>query len=545
MRKQLDLSTTPQVLRSAFVLVSLAAFAGNVFCQTPTPTATPTATATAACPRPTPGICTSYEAESDNNTLGGSAFILDCPTCSNGLKVGYVGSDDGTLQFNGVGVVATGNYSLTICYLNGDAVRYAYLSVNGGPGTPLSFPSTGSFQTLGSIQITVTLNTGCNTLEFYNPIVGNWAPDFDRIQFNCQTCTVPSPTPVPSPMPSPTPTPTPTATPTPDGCYPNFTTAEGCDALSFLSTGIGNTGLGWRALFANTIETFNTAIGAGALALNDADFNTAVGAAALLLNVAGTQNTAVGTQALASNGSGDSSTGILNGEANTDLGSANSNTAVGYFVLVNNRTGDSNTAVGWEALKANVDGINNVALATLPLSSNTTGNGNTAIGHLALQNSVSTSDHVAVGSLAGSAITTADNNIIIGHHTGVHTVFGQVSDRCFINNISGAPVSAATAAMVFVDSDGLLGTIPSDESAPAGSSSNGVQPQAIPNAARHAGLTLEIQNLEATISQQENQIEILTAHLKEQTAHMQKVNAWLEMNKPAAKIILNKPEAVR
>src|SRR5439155_632762 len=139
------------------------------------------------------------EAESNNNTLGGSAFILSCPTCSDGLKVGYVGSNDGTLQFNDVGVVATDNYTVTICYLNGDPVRYALLSVNGGPGMPVSFPSTGSFQTLGSKQITVTLNTGCNTLEFYNPIVGDWAPDFDRIQFNCPTCTVPTPTPTPTP----------------------------------------------------------------------------------------------------------------------------------------------------------------------------------------------------------------------------------------------------------------------------------------------------------------------------------------------------------
>src|SRR4029077_10030343 len=31
-----------------------------------------------------------------------------------------------------------------------------------------------------------TLNAGSdNTLEFYNPIVGNWAPDFDRIVVNC------------------------------------------------------------------------------------------------------------------------------------------------------------------------------------------------------------------------------------------------------------------------------------------------------------------------------------------------------------------------
>ena len=36
--------------------------------------------------------------------------------------------------------------------------------------------------------------------------------------------------------------------PPPDGCYPAFTTAEGCDALNFLGAGAANTGLGWRAL---------------------------------------------------------------------------------------------------------------------------------------------------------------------------------------------------------------------------------------------------------------------------------------------------------
>ena len=75
---------------------------------------------------------------------------------------------------------------MTIWYTNGDAVRYALLSVNGGAGTPVSFPSTGSFQTVGSVQRTVTLNAGSNnTLKFYNPIVGSWAPDFNRIGVNC------------------------------------------------------------------------------------------------------------------------------------------------------------------------------------------------------------------------------------------------------------------------------------------------------------------------------------------------------------------------
>ena len=98
-----------------------------------------------------------------------------------------MGNNSGTLQFNAVGIVVPGRHSVTISYTNGDAVRYALLSVNGSQGFPLTFPSTGSFQTVGSIQTTVVLNTGCNTLEFFNPIVGSWAPDFDRIQFNCPT----------------------------------------------------------------------------------------------------------------------------------------------------------------------------------------------------------------------------------------------------------------------------------------------------------------------------------------------------------------------
>jgi hypothetical protein len=128
--------------------------------------------------------CPSYEAES--GTLAGGAVVLSCPTCSGGAKVGYVGNNSGTLQFNDVTANTPGSNVVTIWYTNGDAVRYALLSVNGGQGTPVSFPSTGSFQTVGSIQRTVTLNAGSNnTLEFYNPIVGNWAPDFDRIGVNC------------------------------------------------------------------------------------------------------------------------------------------------------------------------------------------------------------------------------------------------------------------------------------------------------------------------------------------------------------------------
>src|SRR6266404_1471064 len=132
--------------------------------------------------------CLSYEAESvPPNTIAGGAVIQSCFNCSGGADVGFVGNNSGTLQFNQIFANASGRLNVKIWYTNGDATRYAFLSVNGGPGTSLTFPSTGSFQTVGSIQTTLTnlIPGSTNTLKFYNPIVGHWAPDFDRIEVTC------------------------------------------------------------------------------------------------------------------------------------------------------------------------------------------------------------------------------------------------------------------------------------------------------------------------------------------------------------------------
>ena len=75
--------------------------------------------------------------------------------------------------------------------------------------------------------------------------------------------------------------------PAPDGGYPNFTTAEGQNALFSLTTGSANTAVGWYSLFSNAEGSFNTATGAGALLFNTADENTAFGAATLLFNTTG------------------------------------------------------------------------------------------------------------------------------------------------------------------------------------------------------------------------------------------------------------------
>jgi uncharacterized coiled-coil protein SlyX len=81
---------------------------------------------------------------------------------------------------------------------------------------------------------------------------------------------------------------------------------------------------------------------------------------------------------------------------------------------------------------------------------------------------------------------------------------------------------------------------------PGGFSAKGIQPQAISDAAaKQAMLDRTVDSLQATITQQQQQIETLTAQLKEQAVQIQKASAQLEMRKPVAKVVVNRPKAVR
>jgi len=188
-------------------------------------------------------------------------------------------------------------------------------------------------------------------------------------------------------------------TPPPDGCYPGFTTAEGCNALSHLTSGAGNTGVGWYALFGTSTGSFNTGIGAGTLVLNNSDSNTAVGTAALILNTAGTGNSALGTGAMVNNDNG-----------------AN-NTAVGAFALQNNINGNNNTAVGAGA-------------GTDP-------------------------DIVSNNVYIGDPGFPGDENVI---SIGGIAASGTPYENTYIGGIYLAEVNVGTALPVYVDTDGHLGT---------------------------------------------------------------------------------------
>jgi len=292
-------------------------------------------------------------------------------------------------------------------------------------------------------------------------------------------------------------------TPAPDGCYPNFTTAEGCDALNLLGAGVGNTAVGWRSLFSAADANFNTGVGAGTLVLNTGDSNTAVGAAALLLNTTGFNNVAIGTDALVFNTTGDdnTATGAFALFSNTEggnntatgdfalslntTGSDNTatghsalqqnttgffNTAVGSQALLVNTTGDfntanggnalqlnngvNNTATGYGALEFNTDGGNNTAIGIFALQDNTTGGGNTAVGSDALASNTTGGDNTALGNEAGSLIT-GSGNVCIG--AGVNGVAGESN----ITRIRNVYASVATERAVYVTSDNRIGTLSS------------------------------------------------------------------------------------
>ena len=242
--------------------------------------------------------------------------------------------------------------------------------------------------------------------------------------------------------------------PAPDGCYPNFTTAEGCNALAGLGTGAGNTGLGWKALLSDSSGSFNTAVGAGALIFSNGDSNTALGAAALLLDSTGSNNTAVGTGTLVNNlADGNTATGAFALSDNTTGGTLETindlpvgpNTAVGSGALQSNLDGSANTAVGYNALFREVHGVDVIpqiaantavgfeAIASATGSGTTQNIANTALGYRALLELTDGVGNIAVGFQAGANLSSGENNIFIGvnqdpatQSENFHTYIGNI-----------------------------------------------------------------------------------------------------------------------
>jgi|SRR5882724_2166328 len=186
---------------------------------------------------------------------------------------------------------------------------------------------------------------------------------------------------------------------TPEGIPPGSeNTATGAGALLSNTTGAENTANGAFALFSNTEANFNTAIGARALFLNTGAENTAIGASALENNTTGNFNSANGPFALFFNGTG------------------NSNAAIGDSALFSNTAGNGNVAIGDSTLFANTAGNNNVAIGVSALQG-TTGSGNIALGFQAGALVGSSGNVIAIGSPGDDV----DNSCFIGNIRDVQT----------------------------------------------------------------------------------------------------------------------------
>jgi hypothetical protein len=123
-----------------------------------------------------PPSATSYEAEAGART--GQAAVRSSAGASGGAVVGYVGNGAANTVSLTVSVASAGSHTVSISYASG-AARSVTLTVNGAAGPTVSTPSTGGWDTIGSVSTTVNLNAGTNTVQLGNAT--GWAPDLDRI----------------------------------------------------------------------------------------------------------------------------------------------------------------------------------------------------------------------------------------------------------------------------------------------------------------------------------------------------------------------------
>ncbi len=198
----------------------------------------------------------------------------------------------------------------------------------------------------------------------------------------------------------------------------NYNIALGYTALSAITSGKANIGIGGYAGAATTTAVNNIAIGT-----ND---DTSLGA--LQTNTVGSYCIAIGTGALGTANENDNDGTVAIGQEACAVQAgtggaqyANAMTAVGHKALKILTTGKMNTAVGYQALDAVTTGHHNTAVGYLAASTvGTDRTGTTAIGSKALHqnNPAGTTDYsVAVGAEAGENQTTGYQNTFLGGNT--------------------------------------------------------------------------------------------------------------------------------
>jgi len=245
------------------------------------------------------------------------------------------------------------------------------------------------------------------------------------------------------------------------GAYYNVVIGD--EAGTAITTGDGNTAIGYESLKTEDTGHQNVAVGEKALKtlrVQGVGLNVAVGYKAGEGGTTGTQNTfigglagdaittgtynvALGTYAITDDTTGQRTTAIGYGALSSQnfTGSQISyNTAVGYVAGAAITTGQSNSLVGYAAGDALTTGFANTVLGSAALSTEDTGRYNVAIGAGALENQNNDVDNynVAVGYNAGNDITTGYPNTIVGGLAGDAITVGYYNTVLGYNALSTA-----------------------------------------------------------------------------------------------------------
>lgn len=296
-------------------------------------------------------------------------------------------------------------------------------------------------------------------------------------------------------------------------------TAVGKGALASITEGTYNIAVGAGALDSNTTGSKNIAIGFEALGLNTTGVdNVAIGDNALTVCTTGLNNVAIGLNALDSLTNGVSNVAIGNNALGSAVTPCSHAIAIGSGALESyvgatihpNVTGN-NIAIGWKALSELDAQENNIAIGTGALGLLVSGAGNIGgqnhiIGELGAPTMLQGQNNTGLGwgtfynvQRGGTYTTDCSYNIAIGSSTGWYwtdSESGNIAigsgcangenntirignppnipdrgggwhdwdrqDRCFIAGIRGVTTDVADAIPVVIDSNGQLGTAPSN-----------------------------------------------------------------------------------
>jgi len=122
-----------------------------------------------------------YEAESPANSFGaswGGSWAQACSACSGGVQINMPAG--ASMQFNQVQTDGYGPYDMTVYYNNWTASTItANVSIDGGAGFPVAFPSSGTNIYTVAIQ-GQALQSGYHTIKFSNP--GSGPLSIDDVQ---------------------------------------------------------------------------------------------------------------------------------------------------------------------------------------------------------------------------------------------------------------------------------------------------------------------------------------------------------------------------